>query len=69
MKTQFTFAFLDGRPVVIENRPNGLTIYHTFLMVKQALSFYEQNSSEPFTQARRDHILQQYKLAARGRTS
>lgn len=49
MKVQLALALYDGRPVVLEQRPDLPLIVHTFDTAKDALAFYEQYREEPLS--------------------
>ena len=53
IKVQFTLALYDGRPVVLEQRPNLPLIVHTFDSAEDALAFYEQYRTGPLEPAKR----------------
>lgn len=57
MKVQLTLALYDGRPVVLEQRPDLPLIVHTFDSAKDALAFYEQFREEPLSPEARRMVL------------
>ena len=63
MRIDFSIALYDGRPVVLEKRPDLPLIVHTFDSPADALAFYEQCADEPFDPQRRADIAARLKLA------